>query len=80
MRFTQQIIATFALFSICAYANPMGNQLKVSSQLMTREQPPYSESDYCGGLSANECQAYCKAEYGQYRQYKCRSQYVNFEY
>ena len=72
MRFTQQIMATFALFSICAYANPMGNQLEVSGQLMAREQ-----ATWCGGLTDEKCKAFCITQFGQSRKYQCRYKYVN---
>ena len=75
MHFIQQNIVTFALLSICAYANPMGNQLEVSGQLMIREQVTW-----CGGMNEGECQEHCRSLHGKYAQYKCQSEYVNLKY
>ena len=84
MRFTQQIIATFAPFSICA--NPMGNQLDVSGLLMTSE-----EAVWCGGnlnLKTDrdeECGTeHCQLTLGTYAYYhitdEVLTKYVNLKY
>ena len=75
MRFTQKIIATFALFSICAYANPIGNQLDVSGLLMTRE-----EAAWCGGMTDEECAEHCQLTIGTDAHYRCNPKYVNLKY
>ena len=69
MRFTQQIIATFALFSILAYAEPM-RQLKVPGLLVTREP---LEAKWCGGLDVGECQEHCTLALGSNAKYKCNA-------
>ena len=74
MHFTQRNIVTFALLSICAYANPNPNptgnhQLEVSGQLMIREQ-----ATWCGGMNEGECQEHCRSLHGKYAQYKCQSE------
>ena len=78
MRFTQQIIATFALLSICAYANPMpvGNELDISGLLIAREP---AETTWCGGLSDGQCATHCQTTLGRYARYTCYAKYVNLE-
>jgi hypothetical protein len=79
MRFNQQIITTFALFSICAYANPIGNPLEVSNPALlitTREQV---EGVWCGGMSGEEeCKEHCQTVLGYNAKYKCTTKFVNF--
>ena len=73
MRFTQQIIATFALLSICAYANPMSvgrNERDVSGL----------QIEWCGGMSDGECSLHCQVTFGQQAKHTCYSKYVNLKY
>ena len=86
MRFTQQleVIATFALFIICVYANPMGNQLEVPGQLMNRQLELESRSlnagsplwTWCGGLTNEQCQTACD-KIGPGYKHHCSQGYVN---
>jgi len=82
MRFTQQLeviaTVTFALFSLCVYANPMGNHLGVSGQLLNRQNE--IGPSFCTGLSEQHCQDLCDTFYGMgLYKHKCEYEpkYVN---
>ena len=70
MHFTPQtIVATFALLSICAYANPMPvNQAR--DILVARD-----EASWCAGYSEKGCGDVCRA--AGYPNHICTSKYVN---
>lgn len=77
MRFTQKFIATIALLSICAYANPqpIGNQLEVSGGLLIRE-----ATSWCAGFSDEECAEHCQHALGDNAKHTCNPKYVNLKY
>ena len=71
MHFTiQTIVATFALLSICAYANPMKGITVVN-----RAPGITHEEKWCAGYTDEECDEHCNL--GGFGKYKCNPKYVN---
>jgi hypothetical protein len=68
MRFNQCIIATFTLFSIYIYANPVPSPAGIADL-------PREVATYCGGYGRLTCISKCNI--GGWKQGTCDNTYVN---